>query len=469
MFRSPPPPGAGPSCLLLVLALPSAALADGPKILIFGGGPSPSLHQASIEVQTQRLISALQSRSPLVVFGAPPEAPSPVQVEGEFDADAELLGMLFDRPDALHAAYRSQQIQSARPLTKDALVDAIKLTVGSSSGAAIFGVGHGGRGEEQSGSTLELWGADSLSVQELSTLLDDTRPPGPVAFVLGQCFSGGFTAIAMRKDRLVTPTRCVLAAVPSDREAAGCTSDVSSPDSRAYTHFVARALSAPDGDIDGDGKVSLLEAHSRARILDPTIDVPVSSLEAYVAGAIDRRGKRPPIGRFTIDAILAIARPEEREVLKMLTPSTTKTVGEVVATRDSLNAEADKTDEELTDREDELDVIVRRIRIGFFGRWPELANPFHKRSRQLLAGDAREVLDWVRSTHQADLEALADVTSEVRRLSDRLFAQERILAKLERFVRSAEIVVFEQELRRRGTRAQRSELDALLACERMVP
>ncbi|MBI2377984.1 MAG: hypothetical protein HYV07_28535 [Deltaproteobacteria bacterium] len=433
----------------------------GSQIVIFGGGYAPYGNQASIEAHAAAVFEAFKDRGPILVFGSP-NLESPSVQESDPNRQNELdvvLGILWEREQDLFVRYRPQRLLATSPLTKEGLLRALRSATTSTRGAAIFGVGHGAAADEHNPAAIQLWGREELTVDDLETTLDDARPSGPVAFVLGHCYSGAFTALATRSHE--GPARCVLAAVPEGRPAAGCTPDVAHPDAKAYVHAIAQALTDPAADLDGDRRISLLEAHTAARIHDATIDVPVSSVEALLEKAAPRNRRAPPL-----DRLVKAARLEERAILERLAPSA-RSLPDALAQKRSLDREASALNAKIERLEDDARALVEEIREALFVRWPELSNPIHPTARELLADHPRAIARAA-SEHRR-MPDLQHVRGELEGDNASLLELERKLARLERWIRSANIVSNELVVRSTGTRAERAALDRLLACERMVP
>jgi len=195
-------------------------------VIIFGGGWGPEGNQRSLEVQVSALRDALSKSDPIVLFAGGEGAKVQHLDPEEREAD-RWLGLIFDRPDSLGIRYESARIAPRGAASRTKLLAAIDEAVARGGPLAVFGVGHGSRPADDASALLELWGppAEALSAEELATHLDDLKPKAPIAFVLGQCHSGAFWRIVFEgaKTEPAVPARCVLAAIPPEREAAGCT------------------------------------------------------------------------------------------------------------------------------------------------------------------------------------------------------------------------------------------------------
>ena len=453
--------------LLLGISVPRLLRAD-PAILVFGGGWGPEGTQASLESQVAALATALAPAKPTILFAAGDRAVRAVQEAApEPDPMAELLGLVFDRGDNLQVRYRPPHQPWSLPASRRSLLDALSRAATRPGGLVVIGTGHGSPAADETPAALDLWGPDDkLSVTELAEHLDGAGAKGPTAFVLGQCHSGAFTALSHAGGDparpLATPTRCVLAAVPGDREAAGCTPEVNDPGARAYIALFAEAARDREkADLDRDGKLTLAEAHAWARIHDETVDVPVSSSELWLEAVV---------GEVSLDAlvpgpILSRARRTEWDVLERVLPAklTDRRPAALLERLAELRRHIGDLEEHLREAIDEREHLRRLVLDRVLARWPELVNPYHRESRRLLAGDAAEVVEHLRGLPElAQLQA-ADAT--VARRDREIWEREREAARLERWVRAAKIIVREAKLRAEGDQAQLAALNALLACE----
>ena len=451
--------------LAATLAVPAEAAT--PEILIFGGGWGPDGTQRSIEAHVLALAKALDAHKPTILFGGGPKGTRSVQVKSSSaDEATRVLGLIFDRPANLDVGYRAPLIDADGPARKTTLLLALSRI--AKQPAILFGVGHGSRPVDDGPPVLDLWGGakDALGVAELSAALDART--APITVVLGQCYSGGFAELMYRSpssgQALAKPTRCVLSAVPSDREASGCTADIRDPGARAYVAVVSEALAGARGaDLDGDGKVSIAEAHSYARIHDPTIDVPVSTSEAWLRAVV---AELPPrIAGRDVAALVKAARLTERAVLLALSPKTS--IAEAEAMFDTTAGQIDTLDKTIADLDGSRADLRRRLEDRVVERWPELANPFHAIARALLAVSPSPIVTFAKG--QPELAEIERIDRRIHLHSTALDKLERSSAKLERWLRAVEIVVYEQAIRRSATAAQKADLDQLLACESTAP
>ena len=447
---------------LLLLVASSAAADPNPSVVIFGGGWGPEGTQASIEQHVSRLAQVLEPNKPAVLFAGEPGVRSVQVVLQREDPTDHVLGVLFDRRDHLQVSYRKKEVAGGES-SREALLAVIGANAGA-NGLIVLGAGHASPAEADREAALDLWGPDDkLPVKDLAQHLDRTAK-GPVAFVLGHCHSGAFAGVMYaggKAPRVAKPERCVLAAVPHDREASGCTPDLDDPSANAYMAMIAEAFEKR-ADFDADGATSLADAHAYARIHDRTVDVPVASSEVWLLETLGERSPRADQVRLPP---LPALRPTERGVLEKLDGGRLLQAGpkEVVRQLDGLEAQIEEAAQRLDGVLDERDAIRRRLVDAVLAKWPELVNPYHHVSRGMLAGDAREVVELVRA--QPEWGELTRRDEEISTRDRQLLSLEKRAALLTRFVRTVQVVAGERLL----SKNDRKTFSALLACEAMKP
>ena len=219
----------------------------------------------------------------------------------------------------------------------------------------------------------------SLTVARLAELHEGH--PRVLHMVATSCFSGGFAELAFaHADEKEGPSkvpRCGLFAGPWDRETSGCDAN---PDRRAQEsyglHFIhalgktdraGKSLASELIDFDHDGAVTLLEAHTRARIAAASLDVPTTTSERWL------RSAEP--GTAPIDRKLL---PEDAAVIDQL--------GEALGLRDEgavnrvgrcSRRNSTSLNDSMDDAEDGLDDANANLGSRLLERWPMLDDPFH--------------------------------------------------------------------------------------------
>jgi hypothetical protein len=142
-------------------------------------------------------------------------------------------------------------------------------------------------------------------------------------------------------------------------------------------------------DLDGDGRVSLLEAHARVRIASHSISVPTTTSERWLrhaASRIEKEGGEPPE-----DLV------EEQHVIATLSEELGVAGLEAgLAKLADLRDEVKRREGELRDLQIGLEVASADLRIALLERWPVLDDAYHPDYASTLdANEAviRRVLD----------------------------------------------------------------------------
>lgn len=453
------------------VALAGPALARGPQVIIFGGGSDPASTPLSVEAHVLALAQALAPSEPRVLFGSGRPEQRTVQILDTVpDRAGDWLARVLGPDGPVGVAYRSARTQGAGT-TRAEVLAALTAAAADKRGAIVLGAGHGLPAHDDQPAALALWGADQLTPAQLAAALDGPRTKGPLAFVLGQCHSGAFTAAvhtgAELAAPLAQPTRCVLAAAPADRTASGCTPDASDPGARAYLALVAEALAARGprpADFGGDGKVSLAEAHAWAVLNDDTIDLPVKSSEAWVRDILGEEAEK--LHALPAPRVQQLARPEVRAVLRGLRGPDADAAG-VRLELDALDDQLDALDDQISPLAEQRDQALDALRLMLLTRWPELSSPYHRVARSLLSARADQLADAVEAAPEAAQVRALD--ARIGALQSQYEALERGAVRLERWLRTFDTVALEAALRKRGTPEQIAGLDALIACEAMTP
>lgn len=276
------------------------------RVLVVSGGPDPGNNQYAIE-SNARYVAALTSgakwRRVLFADGNAHSRTVAAVVDTPRTRARAVASWMWD----LEAPRDSVTLRAPTlsPLTGAATPASIARNLAAfGQGQAgerelLYFTGHGSPGSNASGgddfkNTLYAAWAGRFSTRELARDLQRSKSKTPLVLVMVQCHGGGF-ANTMFQDG--DPNRplwkrdfCGFFASTGERPAAGCTSQVNERDYQDFTtHFFA-ALSgiSRDGravrsaDYDGNGKVSLSEAFAYANINDDSIDVPVSTSDAFL-------------------------------------------------------------------------------------------------------------------------------------------------------------------------------------------
>lgn len=471
-----------------------AAPPGGPfRWIVAGGGSLPELNQVQLEQDVELAAEVLSARGPGLLLFAGGAGSRAVQVvdapaDGEARAGeatpasqatdlrarlAALFGPGLDRA----ARYRRTELAVDGAASAEGITSALEGALGDGDAPlTVYLAGHGVGGEAPHESRFLTWGAHDLWVEDLAAVLDDTPGHRPVRLVVTACYAGGFAELAFDAADpargAARTDRCGLFATTWDRAAAGCDPNPDRGAQEGYgIHFLhALAGRGRDGelpaerlDLDGDGAISLLEAHSRARIASRSLDVPVTTSERFLRAAVE---PSMVTGRQA-DASAARFLPEERAVVAALTERLELArPDEVHARLEAHRLALDERAAELDGLDAELDAVEGELRASLLHRWPVLNDPWSPRFEATLAASGEAIATFL------DASALtarrAELQRERARVADRHDARLVAMAPLERLARALETLRLAAALRAEGGRYW-LRYQALLACERGLP
>lgn len=433
-----------------------------------GGGSTPEFNQVSLE-QDLGLARATFGADGLLLF-AGGRGSHGVQVAGADPRADELLGALgelFSPRGGRDARYRRTTLPADGAATADNL--RLALTRASAAGEApllVYLAGHGQRGEQPAEAAFDLWGQAPLQAFELAAVLDaGTRP---VRLVMTSCFSGGFAELvfvdADAGRRRPAPNRCGLFAATAEREASGCDPNPDRAAQEGYGLHFLNALAGRDRagqpvavDLDGDGRVSLLEAHARARAAGAGIDVPTTTSERWLRAVPGLRGRS-----------VAIELREEEAVIAALTAELglAGRADEAAARLREVEAELRAVSARIEEASGAEDAAYRDAAAELLARWPVLDDPWHPDFAGTLARERERISGWLAAS-----EAYAGYLA-ARGEGDAARAELAVgmarSAKLERLARALETRTLAGRLKARAG-PDWATYERLLACERWVP
>ena len=456
------------------VAVNPAGNASGPWIAV-GGGGVPESNQVSIE-QDMALANSVLGPGGQLLFAAGPGSHS-VQVLFENKRGKPLvneLGAFFSPRAGRDSIYRPTTLPAGGPATvantRKALVEALSDPADKRP-LLFFFAGHGEQGDEPRFNLLRLWGRFPLTVEDLARTLDAAVAARRVRVVITSCFSGGFGDIvftaADQANGATTGDRCGFFASPWDLEATGCDPN---PDRRlheSYSLYFFNALRGLDRhgkplakvslDLDGDGRISLLEAHTRVRISDQSSDVPTTTSERWLRYVALAGGPEADIELPEEDAVItAMAQRlelsgREREATGMLAHARTQLEQAKIDLEDARVAEDD---------------AWSRAAADLLARWAMLDDPWHPDFERLMQKQSTQIAEHLEQSdsYKAYLES-AETTNRVDDFLGRLRLQ---AAPLERLVRAQETRVLARRLKARGG-PEWDTYQRLLTCERSAP
>lgn len=453
------------------IVLPTFDPRDAPRWIAAASGAVPELNQVSLE-QDIALAAAVFGEGGRVLFGSGPGTAT-VQVLGEardLDPVAVALGDLFSPRGGRQLRYRPTRLEGAEPATADTVLAALDHALaGGPDPLLVYLGGHGNIGEEPRLNTVSLWEQSEISVADVAQHLD--RSPRPVRLVVTTCFSGGFAELVFHEadaaQGATSSDRCGFFAAPWDLEATGCDPNPDRAEQQGYgLHFLhalrgqdrtGAALPSSDVDFDGDGSVSLLEAHTRVRISSSAADVPTSTTERWL------RHAAPPSGPER-----AVALPEEDAVIETLSAAL-GLVGrpqEAYLELQRLGADVEGISRRLDDAQRQEDAAYRRAAASLLARWPVLDDPWHPDQPRVI--ETQRVAIGRHLETSASYVAYLGARQEVDRLLARLWELRLQAAPYERLTRALDNRKLAARLAAAGGEPW-TTYERLLACERTVP
>lgn len=443
-----------------------------PWWLAIGGGADPVSNQVSIEQNLALAADVLGPQGVLMYAGG--LGASPVHELGEVPARDlhRRLGALFAPRDGRRARYRPTRLKPHAAATAEDASAMLRRLVRRSDEPPLLLVviAHGEPGKTARDNRVPLWGGGALEVGAMAEQLDAIASPRPLRAVVTTCFSGGFGEMifsgADAASEVTEHERCGLFAATWDTEASGCDPN---PDRRAQESYGLHFFRALDGkdrdgaelplaelDLDGDGEVSLLEAHTRVRVASRAFSVPTTTSERWLAHAAPKMGPEGPIDLPEEDAVIAVL-GEDLRVPDEVTGR--RRYGEGLAASQRL-------DDDLQELEGETDDAFQTLRIAMLERWPVLDDPYHPDYPRVIARGGQAIERFLDQSPEARRYfAAVDAETPKRNELDELDVE---LALLERLVRAHAIRAAARRLSRKGGPAL-ATYERLLACERWVP
>lgn len=440
-----------------------------PRYIVVGGGGTPEYTEVSLEQDTQLAMQVLPGPGLTLFAGGQGSASVRLLTPSAHEESLlSKLGAVFDPRNARDSRYRNTEL-NAQPATLSNFETSLALASASSKQPLLVYIAtHGLQGTEARDNFVELWSGESLNVAQLDELTSSAKRP--VRFVIASCYSGGFAELAFShadaQRGATTLARCGLFAGTWDRQTSGCDPN---PDRRAqegYSLHLLHALRGEDRagkalpraqlDLDGDGKIGLLEAHTRARIASHSIDVPTTTSERYLREVM----KTPAAPQWKL-------LPEEAAVVKQLGAKLGLNDAAAVEQRyQELTSKLDALQPDLDAADEELDRARSQLGAELLARWPVLADAYHDDFASTLQRESAAIGGMLRSSRQA--QRYNEARSEADAISARtntLDAQEAVVLRL---VRAYETAGLASALAARGGH-QYASYQRLLSCERGVP
>ena len=437
--------------------------------LAFGGGAEPSSNQVSME-NDLALASDVFGGGGILLFAGGPSSQGVYELATEAPKDELALELadLVSPHGGRDARYRKTRLSPHGPATREAIVAALEVELATPGSPLLVYVDcHGDGGVSIQDNSLATWGGNALTVKELTSIFDAAKRP--VRLVVSACFSGGLAELAFQGGKpdggATELDRCGLFASTWDLEATGCDPDPERRNHEGYAVHFLHALRSTDKagnplrvDFDGDGEVSLLEAHTQARIASKGLDVPTTTSERWL------RAVAPPRGPGA-----AVALPEEDATIAALTVQL-GLLGDAATVEADARRHLDEFEtryavlaEAESRANQELERARSAVKAELFSQWPVLEDPWHADYSESLALE-HDAIDAFFNESQAYADFIR-ARERVDRASEDALDVSLDRAPMERLVRAIDNRLLAARVKHRGGSDWR-HYEKLLRCER---
>lgn len=294
-----------------------------PNFLVVGGGGAPAYNEIALEK------NVLYFQRTLLAMGYNPEKVASMLFANGNDGQATIR-YIDNQQRQQFKAPKISNLKGAATLTNIQRYFQQTARQNSSKPLFFYFTGHGGKNEQDlNNNSLYLWNEQQLSVKQLARILDQMPRQTPVVAMMAQCFSGSFANFIYEggdpKRPVALQTRCGFFATIRTLPSVGCTPEVNEADYRDYSSSFFAGLSGRDrtgeavaaADYNKDGRVSYAEAHAFAKVDEQSIDLPISTSEAWIQSKVSQQQQKALLNQ-PISHLLKTARPEQRYVVTSL-------------------------------------------------------------------------------------------------------------------------------------------------------
>lgn len=477
---------------ILVVLHTSAAATAADFFLTIGGGYSPAGNQASLEknmlFQQRFLQEQKLTASPNYVFFADGAGNAPdlqVMDKDTLPKANRLMAEFFGSQRNLGLSYRNHEVPNVRGATTPESIRRgfkdIGSTMKTGDRLVLYVTSHGNSSNDRRSpynTTISLWDNKRISVSEVVGMLDALPNGVGVVAIMVQCHAGGFARFVYNdgdaKKGLSAQRRCGFFATVHDRQAAGCTPEVNEASYVEYSTYFWEALGGRSRtgqkierpDYDGNGNVSLDEAHAYTILSANTIDLPIKTSGEFLGiESLFANNRHPDLlpDDFEYPALLKLATPSETAILEGLSTQLNLTGDDRIhdarqktqqlsrSSRGSRGGNRRPTDPSYS--------LKQRIAADLKRRWPGLANVLNPIAIELLTTHSQEFITAIEShrEYQRYRKLAGEFSTRVE--------PEKQKVKFERFVRTAENVILRENLRLLDNKELLAEYEAIVAAE----
>lgn len=458
------------------------------RVILFGGGPMPDDSQVSIEKNTQWILSFLQQRyeeSDIAFYYTDGEGIKPdvrVPRSEPVSAGDEMLSRIFRLESELGIGYRqnvfsAEQGSAAAPELVSAFKSQFRKANANDSLFLIY-QGHGGyRPADTNNNYFRLWGGTELTVDEMASLMSLADDGATIRFVFPQCFSGAFSKVIYRnaepEQGLASNTRCGFLAQPDYLESEGCTDSVNTGDYRDYSSYFFSALSGTtiDGqkvaglaDQNGDGEVSLREAHFYTLETARSIDFSRATSEDYLEHWQPWYVKwAPSPGQIN----------NEYEQLAQRMIAALGYEGDWSELSRQIWSDIRELEQQVSSARQELEALKKKIRkaqnraqLNLLLEWPYLKNPYSDIYRQHIEADLPVMV--ARYGQHPDYERILELQHDYDALEGSELDLRRNLVQLRKIIRFKKLATIKAQFQRFAGEQEQQEYERLVSCEDSV-
>lgn len=454
--------------------------------LLIGGGPSPERTEFSIESNVlwfDQIFEQAGFDRVTTLFGSAGNNSKEVNYLApvDFSEPYSALALVFDSTEVNSRRYRASEVRSdpSTPLTRDGLsgqLDRHVSELGNGDSLLLTYSGHGGKGSRPQGNFLFLWDNTEMSVDEMQSQFLEANDGASIRFVLPQCFSGAFTRLPFRNMNMEEgvikgPEMCGFTSVADDQLSEGCTASVNTEDYRDYASFFYGAITGTDrngqpmagnADRDGNGQVSLREAHLYTLGHVVSTDIPRSTSEEFLL-AMEPWSQRWASYRS------ASVNNEFIQVAEQLAHDFENAIGERAFLKES-SKRLQQQSQRVAEAEyakgqthAEINRLQYKLKERLFIRWPELSTPYTGAYHRVVGSELETIESWLRD--QPEFQQLAQAQQAYERQVFELIDQQRQLARLQRIQRLLKLGRLHDYVIQQGDSRVREDYLALRACE----
>lgn len=463
--------------LMLAMSIASAPAFARDHFLTIGGGSSASNNQVSLEknvLYLQRFLHAagLDDMPHEILFSDGNAGSRDLEFQDpgfEPPRVNQLLAEITNYEQGLATQYRPHAIPNLWGASgRQSLgrwFDTIGNKLADDDRLFIYFTGHGGRGKGKppTNQTLAMWNEDDMPVKEFTALLDKLPAKVRVVLVMVQCFGGGFADVMYNdgdaNKELSPRNRCGFFATIPTRVAAGCTSDVDEENYREYSTYFWAALYGqkrtgevvPKPDYDGDGNVSLAEAHAYSLIHSETVDISMKTSDAFLrkyARGIAKDGGELLTSETDFDRLLSVANPSDKAVLTELSKILQLDGVRRVQAARTKSSDLERQKRELEKKKQKLsgerDQSRRSLSVRVEHRWPELRNWLNPRAAKIMAEEGDQIVKFIESSPRYG--EFQKQSNDLDTMEKQLDDLDRTWVKCQRLIRTAESVAMAANL-----------------------